>query len=174
MSSTYNSVNLRAIDNAQHPVSKAESTKNQRRQNVTVHNIMTATPTEDWTLYPDEVVVTKHSSIKEARRNSQKSHSNSKVCSVRMTRPEMPPTPPGSNPASSKDRSSPERSDACTRKDSQSMHGRPTSEASFLAAMTDRTTRRRVSYPHRLPTPDISDVDEDEFWACCKDGYVKK
>ncbi|KAI4181000.1 MAG: hypothetical protein L6R41_006878 [Letrouitia leprolyta] len=135
---------------------------------------MTTTPIEDWILYPDEVVVTKHSSVKERRGNSEKSYSDSKVCSIKTTRPEMPPTPPGSNPASTEDERALKKTITYTRKAPQSTQGQPTSGAFIPPTLADGKARRGVSFHHRLPTPDISDVDEDEFWACCKNSNMKK
>ncbi|KAL8717294.1 MAG: hypothetical protein Q9225_005442 [Loekoesia sp. 1 TL-2023] len=134
---------------------------------------MTATPTEDWTLFPDDIVRSKHSSIKERRGTRQKSHSNPKICNGKIVWPEMPPTPPGSSPAPKEYERTIERANACTHDTPQSLHHRPTFGPSDPPAVADERTRTHRSYPYRLPTPDISDVDEDEFWACCKDGSKK-
>ncbi|KAI4168680.1 MAG: hypothetical protein LQ343_006183 [Gyalolechia ehrenbergii] len=173
MSPKYNNFELRANAYAQHPVSNIEGTKNHRKQNVTVHNMMRATPPEDWTLYPEEVVRSKHSSVKEQKGTSQKSRSNLKNGVFTAAGPKIPPTPPGSNPASVEDKRTVQRTNACTQIAAQSLQGPPTFGASDPPAMADKRIQRHVSYPHRLPTPDISDVDEDEFWACCKDSSKK-
>ncbi|KAL8934801.1 MAG: hypothetical protein Q9211_005036 [Gyalolechia sp. 1 TL-2023] len=173
MSSNYNDFKLKAHAYAQYPVSNMESTTNYRKQNVTVHNMMTATPTEDWILYPDEVVRSKHSSVRGRRGTSQKSHPTSKICNVTATGPNELPTPPGSNPASAEDKRIAEKTHACTQKAAQSLYGRPTFGRSDSPATAGGRAQRHVSYPHRLPTPDISDVEEDEFWECCKNDSKK-
>lgn len=166
-------MDLETRAHAQQPLANTETIEKHRKQNVIVHNTMTATPTEDWTLFPDDVVRSKNSSIRERRGMRQKSHSNPKICNGRIVWPEMPPTPPGGSPAPNEHEKTTERTNLSTQKTPQSLHHRPTLGPSGSPVVADGRTRMHTSYPYRLPTPDISDVDEDEFWACCKGGSKK-
>ena len=40
--------------------------------------------------------------------------------------------------------------------------------------LTGATTPPPAPLPPRLPTPDLSDVDEDAFWSCCKASESSK
>ena len=145
-------------------------------QNVVVHNMMTTTPPEDWILYPDDVVVEKHSSTRQRREardlRSQKCTRND-IRLAKALGPIMPPTPPENSPTQN------ERKQAV-----QSTYR----ETSGYSAMTDkaftlapvgnpsqgsRKGQVQTPYPQRLPTPDLSDVEEDGLWGCCK-GYDRQ
>ncbi|KAL8735404.1 MAG: hypothetical protein Q9166_000949 [cf. Caloplaca sp. 2 TL-2023] len=138
---------------------------------------MAPTPPEDWVLYADDPIIVKHSSIRQRKvektRPTRRTDGNDR--NVRSTGPTMPPTPLGSSPAQSErekkdDRDKP--SNWQTHKDPQ---GPPTSGHLDPREMGGSRTSMRGSSSYRLPTPDLSDVDEDEMWACCchRDDYKK-
>ncbi|KAL8754379.1 MAG: hypothetical protein Q9184_005132 [Pyrenodesmia sp. 2 TL-2023] len=133
---------------------------------------MTATLTEDWVLYPDDVVTVKNSTMRERRTEKTRTQPRPKTTLGNRTvlRPMMLPTPPGSSPAQSEWERVAGRSDAMKFQDLRDSHDRPTSRPPGVPAEVSQRARADASYPHRLPTPDLSDVDEDEFWACCKYG----
>ncbi|KAI4191635.1 MAG: hypothetical protein LQ350_008748, partial [Teloschistes chrysophthalmus] len=130
------------------------------------------TPTEDWTLYPDDVVVVKHSSIRprKAQKVCLKSHVEEGASDIAMKQPSMAPTPPGSNPKTQTRESRAYKDNRSSKQTSRDWKLRPTVEKSELPAAKPQTAQMVTSYPHRLPTPDLSDVDEDEFWGCCHGG----
>lgn len=156
----------------QQEASSVEAAVKQRKQNVIVHNTMTATPTEDWVLYPDNVVAVKNSTVRERRTEKihMQSHTKPKLRNKRGSGPTMPLTPPGSSPAQSEHERTAEKKCA-TR--SQELHDRPSSGPTASPVVVNRRARTETSYPYRLPTPDISDVDEDEYWACCGESSRK-
>ncbi|KAL8899635.1 MAG: hypothetical protein Q9207_006095 [Kuettlingeria erythrocarpa] len=146
--------------------------KQQRKQNVVVRNTMTATPADDWILYPENVVTVKNSTVRD--RTTEKArgqpHAKSTQANGMTARPMMPPTPPGSSPAQSERERAAERNGAVRSQDLRDLNDRPTYGATSAAAEVSQRDRTDTLYPYRLPTPDLSDVDEDEFWACCKYG----
>ncbi|KAI4182908.1 MAG: hypothetical protein LQ346_006452 [Caloplaca aetnensis] len=146
--------------------------KQQRKQNVVVHNTMTATPAEDWILYPDNVMIVKNSTIRDrtTENTRRQTHAKSTQADGVTVRPMMPPTPPGSSPAQSERERAAQRNGALRCQDLRDLNDPPTSGATSAPAEVSQRPRTDTSYPYRLPTPDLSDVDEDEFWACCKNG----
>ncbi|KAL9576463.1 MAG: hypothetical protein Q9212_007075 [Teloschistes hypoglaucus] len=142
------------------------------RHPTVVHNHKMTTPTEDWTLYPDDVVVVKHSSIRprKAQKVCLKSHAEESAFDVAMMQPSMPPTPPGDSPETRTRESRAYKDNRSSKQTSHHWKLRPTVEKSELPAAKLQTTQMVTSHPHRLPTPDISDVDEDGFWGCCNGG----
>ncbi|KAL8920490.1 MAG: hypothetical protein Q9208_006239 [Pyrenodesmia sp. 3 TL-2023] len=158
---------------SQQAISSVEAPqKQQRKRNVVVHNTMAATPTEDWVLYPDNVVTVKNSTVREQRTVKSRTQPRTKTTlgNGMAVRPMMLPTPPGSSPAQSGRERVVERRDATKFHDVPDLHDRPTSGSTSVPAVVSQKTRTEPYYPHRLPTPDLSDVDEDEFWACCDYG----
>lgn len=150
--------------------------KSQRMHTVVVHNQMTTTPqTDDWILYPDNSVVVKHSTIRD--RKAQKvclaTHRGSNICNGSTTRPMMLPTPPGSDPAKHGHDKRADNGNAARGQALRDLRGEPTFGQLDPPATNARKSRERSMHPHRLATPDISDVDEDEFWSCCDAGGRK-
>ncbi len=146
--------------------------RQQRKQTVVVHNTMTATPAEDWILYPDNVITIKNSTVRDrtTEKACRQPHTKATQANRMTVRPMMPPTPPGSSPAQSERERAAERNSALRSQDLRVLNDRPTSGATSAPAEVNQRPRTDNSYPYRLPTPDLSDVDEDEFWACCKYG----
>ena len=127
---------------------------------VVLHHPIVAPPPEDWLLYPDEVIIIKHSSVRRRRSCAvkgppfedsrrpwirrdpitEKSKETSRVHQEVQHREEIPSTP-----IKSPDSGTP----AWARKGGEAK--RPP----------------KPKYPERLPTPDLSDVEEDGFWSCC-------
>ncbi|KAI4100621.1 MAG: hypothetical protein L6R37_005379 [Teloschistes peruensis] len=125
------------------------------------------TPTEDWTLYPDNVVIFKNSTIRprKAQKVCLKSHAEEGAFDIATKKPLMPPKPPGSNPETHARESRAYKDNTASKQTSHDWKLRPTVEKSELPAAKPQMTQMVTSRPHRLPTPDISDVDEDDFWA---------
>ncbi len=147
--------------------------KQPRKQNVVVHNTMTATPAEDWILYPNNVITVENSTVRDrtTEKARRQPHTKSTQANMMTVRPMMPPTPPGSSPAQSERERAAKRNGALRSQDLRDLNDRPTSGATSAPTEASQRPRTDSSYPYRLPTPDLSDVDEDEFWACCKYGY---
>ncbi|KAI4114952.1 MAG: hypothetical protein LQ338_007932 [Usnochroma carphineum] len=144
----------------------------QRKEDDVVHNTMTASPTEDWVLYPDDVVIVKHSTVREKRAQKPR-RAQTEMCAGKAVRPTMLPTPPGSSPAQTECQRRVGKKFVYSTQDLQGVHDRLTSGPTNPPAVGDWRMRTQPSRPYKLPTPDISDVDEDEFWACCHDGSRK-
>ncbi|KAL8804686.1 MAG: hypothetical protein Q9200_005713 [Gallowayella weberi] len=155
--------------NGSHAQSSTVRQKTTQRQTVVVHNTMTATATEDWILFGDDTVTVKHSSIRKRKAENiySVSHVNGNSRKARVTGPTMPPTPPGSSPAVDYSEKKDDRELRSAGKAFEQTHGRPTLGRLPPHELEDSRNLARGSSSYRLPTPDLSDVEEDEMWACC-------
>ena len=161
---------------AQQPRPNTGSPRKSKKQPVIVHNKMTPTSTEDWILYGDEAVTAKHSSVRQrkAKTACRTSHTDRNVRNDGTTGPTMPPTPPGSSPAHSEH----EKKEQRDKRSNWHTYGEPQSQpvCGHLnpGEVGDPRAAWRGTSSHRLPTPDLSDVDEDEMWACCSGADVRR
>lgn len=137
-----------------------KSNKPKTPREVVLHHPMVSLPPEDWILYPDEVIVTKHSSVRRGR-----------SCKIKDSRSE--------NSRGPSTRVDPNRGK--TRKYShvyqdmqlhKEITSAPRKSPNLLAPARednkcDAKTQPKPKFPERLPTPDLSDIEEDSFWSCC-------
>ncbi|KAL8868100.1 MAG: hypothetical protein Q9174_005214 [Haloplaca sp. 1 TL-2023] len=142
---------------------------------VVIHNTKMPIPAEDWTLFPDEVVTIKHTSIRKRKTESVYviAETESRDRNEKTAGPTMLPTPPDSNPSNANRKIKRLREDASKGKAGQDLLKRPTSSQLDHQAVAAKRDERTDRHPHRLPTPDISDVDEDEMWPCGGSGGSK-
>lgn len=169
MSGRNSTTDKELFEDPQHPRPNTAPPKNSKRQAVVVYNRMTPTPTEDWVLYGDEVITVRHSSIRQRKANQvcQTSSTDKKLLNTGTTRPTMLPTPPGSSPAHSEREKKQNEDNRPVRQDDRDPYRQTTSKCLNSREVGGSTSSMRGTTAYRLPTPDLSDVDEDEMWACC-------
>ena len=128
---------------------------------VVLHQPAPSPPTDDWILFSEDVVVDKHSSLREAR--SRKVRRD-----IEIQRPsEVSPAP---EDKMEKAISSAEKYIESRNKNKQinnSCSHLPIKISSDVAVRKTVSKPLRVQSSKRLPTPDLSDVEEDDFWSCC-------
>ncbi|KAL8708373.1 MAG: hypothetical protein Q9220_006754 [cf. Caloplaca sp. 1 TL-2023] len=142
----------------------------QRRHAVTIiHNEMTATMAEDWILYPEETVIAKNSSIRkrESERLCTASCVQQNSCAHKAIQSSVLSARPDSSSAQIRSDAKGKKNIAHGKKASRNPASRPTSEVLDPAVQDHYPKERKSIFPYRLPTPDLSDVDEDEMWSCC-------
>lgn len=168
---TRSSSNNLEFEKTQPKSSSTTSHKNSKRQAVVVHNTMLPTPKEDWILYGDEGVTVKHSSIRQRKADKacRTLSTEKKSCNTK-TRPTMPPTPPGSSPAHSEREKQQNGEDISIRQNDSNHERHSTFNRLNHREAGDSTGTMRGTTAYRLPTPDLSDVDEDDMWGCCNAG----
>lgn len=162
-STTLSSPTLRDNNKDRHQSSLASTRKLMKAnppKEVVLHHPMASPPPEDWILFPEEVIVTKHSSVRDCRSRNLKDSRLENPCRpwMKLDRTEAET---GENPHV--------RHDMQRRKETP----RTLSTSRYPLAPTSRAkrceakTQPEPKFPERLPTPDLSDVDEDGFWSCC-------
>lgn len=131
---------------------------------VVVHHHMMSPAVEDWILFPDEVVRCKNSSV----RNPQ-------------NRPKSSPRPDNgldcpsvsAQTASTTIKKSSSQYLIAHESQEHSRSLRTSDQLGSIKKSLDTATKDvgrnppKVKAPRRLPTPDLSDVEEDAFWSCC-------
>lgn len=140
--------------------SSRASMKRKPQKEVVLHHPTTSPPAEDWVLFPDEVITTKNSSVQSSRCRDPREHAQPR-------HPRRPSTRL-------------ERSEENREKDSRVTQDmeylKRTLSASRLdyAHVSSRASERceakppsLAKFPERLPTPDLSDIEEDYYWSCC-------
>ena len=159
---------IRAHVSTVHALSSLTLPSPPSQHTVTIHSTMTPTPAEDWTLFPDEVVAVKHTSIRKRKTETTKAaaKSESPDRTQKTGGPTMLPTPPDSNSGNANRKRKGLREDASRGKAGQNLWEGPTSTQLDHQAVATQQEERTNRHPHRLPTPDISNVDEDEMWPC--------
>ncbi|MCJ1342533.1 hypothetical protein MMC31_000719 [Peltigera leucophlebia] len=123
-------------------------------------------PMEDWVLFPDEVIKCKNSSV----RNPQ-SHAASRS----SLRPDKSLGCPSSATQTASITTMKPSSQSLIAHASQdrSRSLRTSDQPDFIKKSLDTATKDiggkppKVKASRRLPTPDLSDLEEDDFWSCC-------
>ena len=139
---------------------KTKESKNTRK--VMIHQLGSPLPPDDFVLFPQDVVKEKHSSVKDARPRKAKSPKSAKMPSSPMPRNHVieprAPTP--------------------SRRDARRHSGRSVcldhmSTVNCTVNCANGKPRGHTKMPPkapsppRLPTPDLSDLEEDDLWSCC-------
>lgn len=132
---------------------------------VVLHHHMMSPALEDWILFPDEVVRCKNSSV----RNPQ----NRPKSSLRPDKDHDCPSLPAQTASTTIRKSSSQCLIAHESQD-RSRSLRTSDQLGSINKSLDtapkdvgRRSPPKVKAPRRLPTPDLSDVEEDAFWSCC-------
>lgn len=133
---------------------------------VVVHHHMMSPAMEDWILFPDEVIRCKNSSVRTLQnRKTPKS-------SLRPDKSlECPST--SKQTASTMTKESSSQSLIAHESQDRSRSLRTSDQLGVIKKSLDTATKDiganppKVKAPQRLPTPELSDMEEDGFWSCC-------
>lgn len=133
-----------------------------------LHHPLMSPPLEDWVLFPDQVIHTKYSTVRDSRARQAKKHSQAAEpnppSSVRTTETSRATSISSRN--TSTNLFTEELRDQSNLSSTLDRPGNITKPARNVAEASPRNPPR-VKVPQRLPTPDLSDVEEDGFWSCC-------
>ena len=150
----------------QKSIAPSEQTKkSDDSKKLLLHQLLPSPPPEDWVLFPGDVVVEKYSSISHA--------STRKLAKTGSAKQQMSPMPHHDhhvteNKAAARSRLEPRkpyRRSTCLEHLSAI---NCTARCFDTKPLADPRMPPAAPLPPRLPTPDLSDVEEDEFWSCCK------
>ncbi|MCJ1425598.1 hypothetical protein MMC29_003498, partial [Sticta canariensis] len=133
-----------------------------------LHHPLTSPPLEDWVLFPDQVIHTKHSTVRDSRMRQAKE----RLHPAELSRLPLVSTTETSRATSTSSRItsvSSFKEEQQHQSNSSSTLDRPSNIGKSTSNVAEESRRNppRVKIPQRLPTPDLSDVDEDGFWSCC-------
>ncbi|MCJ1349844.1 hypothetical protein MMC31_008086 [Peltigera leucophlebia] len=118
---------------------------------------------EDWILFPDEVIKYKNPRVRNVQNRTPPKSYLRQEKSLEDRFPSSGTAYAGTTRAPSK---------SLAAHDSQD-RGRSLRSSDQRGIILDTATNDvdsnllKMKPPPRLPTPDLSDVDEDEFWSCC-------
>lgn len=133
-----------------------------------LHHPLTSPPLEDWVLFPDQVIHTKHSTVRDSRARQAKE----RLQPAELSRPSSVSTTETNRATSTSSRItsvSSFKEEKRHQSSSSSTLDRPGNIGKSASNVAKEILRNppRVKVPQRLPTPDLSDVEEDDFWSCC-------
>ena len=133
---------------------------------VMIHQPGSSLPPDDFVLFPQDVVKEKHSSIRDARTRKPTPPKSAKFPSSPMPRDHViepkAPTP--------------------SRREARRHSGRSVclDHMSTVNCTVDCANAKlqgqtkmppKAPLPPRLPTPDLSEVEEDDLWSCCGSSW---
>ena len=142
--------------------------KSKHSRKITIHHSESPLPPDDFVLFPQDVVKEKHSSIRDAKPRKSTAPKKVKVSSSPMPRhhviepstltpPQRTSRRPSDRPSCLTHMSTVNCTVACANADTKPL--------AYLK------TPPKAPSPPRLPTPDVSDVEEDDLWSCCGSSW---
>lgn len=153
--------------NPQSSTIRTQKSSNGKPVKAVVHyHPLISPPLEDWVLFPDQVIQTKHSTVRDTRARRAKKRLQpaegrpSSVHTTEMSR---------ATSTSSKNTSILSIEEPRDQSNSSSTLDRPDNITKSVGNVAEQSPRNppRVKESQRLPTPDLSDVEEEGFWSCC-------
>lgn len=162
-----------------HPTTKKQSSINQMpltqlvktkeckyTKKVMIHQSGSPLPPDDFVLFPQDVVKEKHSSVRNARPRKSKSPKSAKVPSSPMPRNHViepkAPTPSRQDASRHSGRSFCLEHMSTVNCTVDCANGKPQVQTKMPP---------KAPSPPRLPTPDLSDLEEDDLWSCCGSSW---
>ncbi len=128
---------------------------------VVLHHSMVPPPPDDWVLFPEEIIITNHSSVRSHDCGNPEKDCRSESPYQRRIRSERSKAKRGGFPHA--------RHHMQRREEIPSAQCKQPDRFALTRASErgDVRTPPEPKFPERLSTPDISDVEEDGFWSCC-------
>ena len=150
MLSSANSINPPNSNHQSSTIPTQKSSNRKPLKEVVLHHPLMPTPLEDWILFPDQLIHTKHSIVRDSRARQAK----------KRLQPEEPSRPSSAYTTATS---------RATSTSSRNTSDRPGDVAKSTSNVAEESPRNppRMKTPQRLPTPDLSDVEQDSFWSCC-------
>ncbi|MCJ1264396.1 hypothetical protein MMC22_004267 [Lobaria immixta] len=155
--------------NHQSPTIPTQKSSNRKPlKEVVLHHPLMPTPLEDWILFPDQIIHTKHSIVRDSRARQAKE----RLQPEEPSRPSSAYTTVTSRATSTSSRNTSISSfieEPRDQSNSPCTSDRPGDVAKSTSYVAEESPRNppRMKTPQRLPTPDLSDVEQDSFWSCC-------
>lgn len=168
MLSSANSINPPNSNHQSSTIPTQESSNRKPLKEVVLHHPLMPPPLEDWILFPNQVIHTKHSIVRDSRTRQAKK----RLQPEEPSRPSSAYTTATSRATSTSSRNTSISSFTEEPRDQSSSPctlDRPGDATKFTSNVAEESPGNplRMKTPQRLPTPDLSDVEQDIFWTCC-------
>ena len=138
-----------------------KSKKGKPLKEVFLHQPAPSPPVEDWTLFPEDVVIDKHSSHKGSRPRKVKEYTRKE----RSNMTSLAPDDKMEKAIANAQQYIQLRNQ--TKEVNRSCSHRPTKASPDVGFRKVDSRPRIIQAPNRIPTPDLSDIEEDDLWSCC-------
>lgn len=171
MLSSTNPINAPRCEHQSSTIRTQKMSNGKPVKEVVIHHPLMSPPLEDWVLFPGKVIHTKHSTIRDSRVRQAKEllqpAEQSRSSSAHTTTTSRATSTSSRNTSISSFIEEPrDQSDSSSALVRRGKITKPT--GNVVGGSPDSPTNPpRVNVPQRLPTPDLSDVEEDDFWSCC-------
>lgn len=166
MSSTTHTINNKAAINQMSLTQLDKTKKSKKSKKVTIHQSGSPLPPDDFVLFPQDVVKERHSSIRGAKSRKPNTTKSAKRASSPMPRHHVI-EPKGATPSRQEARR-PSRRPICLKHMSTV---NCTVDCANAKPPTHPKMPPKAPSPPRLPTPDLSDLEEDDLWSCCGSSW---
>ena len=167
MSSTNSPINKKVSINQISSPQLVKTKRNKQSKKIMIHQSESPLPPDDFILFPQDVVKEKHSSVRDVKSRKPTALESTKRSSLPIARHyvDEPKAPTSS------------------RRDVRRRSERPLclTHMSTVNCTVDCANATPLAYlkmppkapsPPRLPTPDVSDVEEDDLWSCCESSWA--
>ena len=142
--------------------------KSKHSRKVAIHQSESPLPPDDFVLFPQHVVKEKHSSIRDAKSRRSTASKSAKGSSSPTLRQHM--IDPKKLAPSQRNARRPSQRPLCLTHMSTVNCTADCANADAKPLAYLRTPPKAPS-PPRLPTPDVSDLEEDDLWSCCGSSW---
>ena len=134
---------------------------------VMIHQSGSSLPPDDFVLFPQDVIKEKHSSIRDAKARRPTAPKSAKRSSSPVPRHHVIESKTLTPPRRDARRPS-ERSVCLTHISTVNC----TVDCADAKPLAHLKTPPKAPSPSRLSTPDVSDLEEDDFWSCCGSSWT--
>lgn len=167
MSSTTHTIKTKATIN-QMPLRQPVKTKKSKHlKKTTIHQSGSSLPPDDFALFPQDVIKEKHSSIRDAKPRKSTETKSAKRSSSPMPRHHV--IEPKTAAPSRQEGRRPSRRSVCLEHMSTV---NCTVDCANAEPLNHLKMPPKAPSPPRLPTPDLSDLEEDDLWSCCGSSWT--
>lgn len=166
MSSTTPTINKTTSINQNLLTQFVKTKKSKHSKEVMIHQSRASPPPDDFVLFPQEVIKEKHSSIRAAKSSQPTATKSAKSSSSPMPRHHV--IEPKAATASRREARRPSRRPVCLEHMSTVNCTVDCANAKPLAHLK---MPPKAPSPPRLPTPDLSDLEDDDLWSCCGSSW---
>ena len=164
MSSTNPNINKKASIDQTSWTQLVKPKKSKHSKKVVIHQSGSPLPPDDFVLFPQDTVKEKHPSLRDVKaRKATAANSAQRSPSPMPRQHRMAPLPSRRDP-----RKPSERPVCLTHMSTVNCTVDSINANANAKPLAHLKVLPKAPSPPRLPTPDLSEVDEDDLWSCCE------